>query len=82
MTSMCMVEGKDTPEQRRQLDQFTVLHGKTGGLLLNCLQSGFHTDRVVILDSSFCVLTTLIELRSFGLYASIVIKKEDTNLLL
>ena len=55
-----LVEGKDHPSQ------LTVAYehlGKTVGLMLRCLQSYFASGRYVILDSGFCVLKGIIELR-------------------
>ena len=50
-------------------------HGKTAGLLLRLTESIHHSGRVVIMDSSFCVLLALVKLASFGVYSSAVIKK-------
>ena len=49
--------------------------GAITSLLLELCQTIFHTGRIVILDSGFCVLQALIKLRSLGVYASAVIKK-------
>ena len=49
--------------------------GKTAGLLLRLCQSLFQTGKVVILDSGFCVLQALVELKKMGVYASALVKK-------
>ncbi len=72
MFSMEMVEGKDHPPQLSE--KWSEL-GKTTGLLLWMLSSYFATGRYVILDSGFCVLQALIELKKVGLFACAVIKK-------
>jgi hypothetical protein len=67
-----LVEGKDAPPQMSK--QFSQ-HGKTAGLLLRMLQSYFHTARYIVLDSGFCVLKGIIELRKNGLFGCALIKK-------
>ena len=66
-----LVEGKDTPPQI--LKQFSQ-HGKIVGLLLHMLQSYFHTVRYIVLNSGFCVLKGIIELRKNGLFGCALIK--------
>jgi hypothetical protein len=44
-------------------------------LFLHMLKSHFVTGRHAILDSGFCVLKSLVELRKCGLFASALIKK-------
>ena len=68
-----LVEGKDAQKvpQRRGGDKM----GKTTLLLLRILKPIFGTAKVIILDSGFCVLKALVELRKKGLYSSAVIKK-------
>jgi len=68
-----LVEGKDRPKEMAP-PEFENL-GKTVGLLLRMLKSVFHTGRYVILDSGFCVLKALIELKKLGVYACALIKK-------
>ena len=60
MFSMEMVEGKDHPPQIKE--RFSEL-GKTTGLLMRMLECYFATGRYVILDSGFCVLKALVELK-------------------
>ena len=65
-------EGKDQPSDIPK--SFNDL-GKTVGLLLRLTTSIWHTGRVVILDSGFCVLKGIVELRRRGVFASALIKK-------
>ena len=69
---MEMVEGKDHPPQIAE--RWSEL-GKTTGLLMRMLSSYFSTRRYVVLDSGFCVLKALVELKKVGLFACAVIKK-------
>ena len=45
------------------------------GLLLLLMKSVHHTGRYVVLDSGFCVLQALVELKKFGVYSGALIKK-------
>jgi hypothetical protein len=72
MFSMEMVEGKDHPPQIKE--RFSEL-GKTTGLLMRMLECYFATGRYVILDSGFCVLKALVELKKVGLFACAMIEK-------
>jgi len=72
MFAMELVEGKDHPPQ---IAERWSEKGKTTGLLLRMLASYFTTGRYVVLDSGFCVLRALIELKKVGLFACAVIKK-------
>jgi len=72
MFVMEMVEGKDHPPQ--VVPRYSEL-GKTTGLLMRMLQSYFSTGRYVILDSGFCVLKALVQLKKVGYFACAVIKK-------
>ena len=49
--------------------------GKTVGLLLRVLEPIFTRGNVVILDSGFCVLKGIVELKKHGVYSSTLIKK-------
>ena len=69
---MELVEGKDSPSQI--VPKFSN-EGKTVGLLLRVLEPIFAKRMVVILDSGFCVLRGIIELKKRGVYASALIKK-------
>jgi hypothetical protein len=68
-----LVEGKDHP--REIPDPPTDKHGKTVGLLLRLCKHMYCTGKVVILDSGFCVLQGIIELKKVGVFASALIKK-------
>ena len=71
--SLELVEGKDRPSQLPS--DFDDLGGKTVGLLLRMLKSYFATGKYVVLDSGFCVLKGIVELRKRGLFACTLIKK-------
>ena len=73
MWAIELVEGKDALPTLQCSTNLLV--GKTGDLLLRMLRPIFGTAKVVILDSGFCVLKALIELRKNGVYASAVVKK-------
>jgi hypothetical protein len=49
--------------------------GKMAGLLMRMLLSYFTTGRYVVLDSGFCVLKALVQLKKVGMFAWAVIKK-------
>ena len=68
-----LVEGKVQPPELGQ-QQYGNL-GATVGLLLHLLVPIFQLGFVVILDSSFCVLKGIIELRKNGVFTSTLIKK-------
>ena len=69
-----LVEGKDLPRALGQ-QEFDNMGSKVG-LLLRMLTPIFHKGYVVILDSGFCVLKTIIELQKKGIFASALIKKQ------
>ena len=69
---MELVEGKDDLSQ--VVPKFSNL-GQTAGLLLCVLEPLFGKGHVVILDSGFCVLKGIVELKKQGVYASALIKK-------
>ena len=66
-------EGKDRPKEKGRLDHDEK--GSTAGLLLRLTKSLWGHGKCVILDSGFCVLKALVELRKVGVFASSVIKK-------
>ena len=72
MWGIDLVEGKDRPRALGQ-QEFDNM-GSTVGLLLWMLAPIFYKGYVVILDSGFCVLKALIELRKKGVFASALIK--------
>lgn len=69
-----LVEGKDHPVQLGP-PTFDDLGGKTVGLLIRLTEKLWHSGKVVVLDSGFCVLKGLIQLRQKGVFAAAVIKK-------
>jgi Transposase IS4 len=74
MFGLELVEGKDEPPERVNLKDNDNL-GKTVGLLLRLTKSLYYTNKVVVLDSGFCVLKALVELRKKFVFAAAVIKK-------
>ena len=67
-----LVEGKDAPKEVPQ--EFSEL-GKTVGLLLRLTKSIWGSSKVLVLDSGFCVLKGIVELRKKGIFAAALIKK-------
>ena len=68
---MELVEGKDSPSEI--IPKYNH-QGKTVGLLLHMLEPIFTRGNVVILDSGFCMLKGIVELKKRGVYASALIK--------
>lgn len=73
MYGLELVEGKDHPNQMPALAHNNL--SATCALLLCLTKSIWSTGKVVILDSGFCVLKAIIELKKKGVYASALIKK-------
>lgn len=73
MFAIEILEGKDEPKE--VAEQKKNKYGPTVGLLLRMTTAIYHSGRVVVLDSGFCVLQGLIELRKVGVFAHSVIKK-------
>ena len=48
---------------------------KTVSLLLRLCESIFQTGKLIVLDSGFCVLNSIISLKKFGVFASALAKK-------
>lgn len=73
---MELVEGKHRPKElpAPKYSEF----GKTVGLVLRCCYSLFSTGKCVIMDSGFCVLDALTRLKSYGVFALIMIKKKKS----
>ena len=69
---MELVEGKDSPSEI--IPKFNN-QGKAVGLLLRVLEPIFGKGMVIILNSGFCVLKGIVELKKRGVYASALIKK-------
>jgi len=72
MFVMELVEGKDHPPQ--VIPRYSEM-GKMAGLMMQMLSSYFLTGRYVVLDSGFCVLKALVELKKVGMFVCAVIKK-------
>ena len=70
---MELVEGKDHPKEYAPPEYSTL--GATVGLLLRLTKLLWHTGKVVVLDSGFCVLQGIVELKKRGVYAAALIKK-------
>ena len=68
---MELVEGKDRPKELPS----PPANKKTSELLLNLCKSMAGTGKIVVLDSGFCVLGALVELKKIGVFAHAVIKK-------
>ena len=75
MWGIDLVEGKDHPQQLG-IQQYDDL-GSTVGLLLCMLSPIYHKGFIVILDSGFCVLKGMIELRKKKVFPSALIKKQQ-----
>ena len=70
-----LVEGKDAPHAAAHPKPKHNNHRNTVCLLLHILQPIFTKGYVVVLDSGFCVLKGIVELKKRGVYASALIKK-------
>ena len=66
-------EGKDYPTQLNN-KEFNKL-GKTIGMLLHLTKPVWGSGKIFILDSGFCVLKAIIELKKKGVFAAALIKK-------
>ena len=73
MWGLELVEGQDARPNVRP--EFEELGGKTIGLLVRMTRPIWFKGDVLVLDSGFCVLEGLIELRKRGVFAAAVIKK-------
>ena len=73
MYAIELVEGKDKPKEKEK-EKYSE-HGKTASLLLRLCESIFQTGKIVVLDSGFCVLNSIISLKKFGVFASALVKK-------
>ena len=73
MFAMEIVKGKDRP---RDLGPNELSgYGKTAGSMLRMLKSYFGAGKYGILDSCFCVLNAIVELKRHEIYACALIKK-------
>ena len=69
-----MVEGNDCPPERIT-DQFKKKYGKIIALLLSTGKNIYSTEKVVILDSGFCVFRGIGKMRKNGLFTDVLMKK-------
>ena len=71
--SLDLREGKDHPQDlgKKEYDNL----GKSVGLLLRLTKAVWGTGKVFVLDSGFCVLKAIIELKKKGLFGATLIKK-------
>ena len=69
-----LVEGKDAPPQATAAKEYNEL-GKTVGLCMRLTKPIHGTGNVVVMDSGFCVLQAIVELRKAGVFSSAMIKK-------
>ena len=69
---MELIKGMDSPSEI--IPKYNN-QGKTVGLLLHVLEPIFTKGNAVILDSGFCMLKGIVELKKCGVYASALIKK-------
>lgn len=65
-----LMEGKDEPKELKAQKE-----KGTSGLLLRLTKAMHNTGKIVVLDSVFCVLKALLDLKKVGFYAAAVIKK-------
>ena len=68
-----LCEGKDHPTNlgNKEFDDL----GKTTGILLRLTKSVWSSGKVFVLDSGFCVLQAIVELKKKGVFAAALIKK-------
>ena len=69
-----IVEGKDAPREENARKEFSE-HPKTVALCLRLTKAIHGTGNVVVMDSGFCVLKAIVELRKAGVFSSALIKK-------
>lgn len=70
-----LVEGKDRPRELGKPEHENK-GGPTVGLLLRLTKILHGTGKIVVLDSGFCVLKAIVELRKVGCFAAALIKKD------
>lgn len=70
-----IVEGRDFPTERER-PEFDE-EGKTVGLLLRLTRPLWNQGKIVVLDSGFCVLKGIVELKKKGVFAAALIKNHD-----
>ena len=77
MYTVGMIKGKDELKKIIVLKEHSDKDGSIFGILLRLTKELYNSGKLVILDSGFCVLQGLIELRKGGVFASAVIKKRQ-----
>ena len=70
-----MVEDNDHPNNLPEPEYSE--HGKTAGLLLRLTKSLHNSAKYIVIDSGFCVLNAIIELKRVGMFAGALIKKHS-----
>ncbi len=73
MFSIELVKGKDHPNELGP-PEYDDHGGKTVGLLLHMLKCVFHSGQCIVLDSGFCILQAIVELRREGVFAKALVK--------
>jgi len=68
-----LVEGKDEPTWHGE-KEFNH-HGKTSGCMLCLAKPLFHSSKVIMMGSMFCILQGIVELQKMGVFTSALIKK-------
>ena len=79
MFAIELVEGKDVPSHPNHPRLEFHDMGKTVSKLIRLTKSLQGRGSVVVLDSGFCVLKGIIELKKVGIHAAALIKKGDTG---
>lgn len=69
-----LVKGQDRPAWMGN-KKYDEKGGPTVGLMLRMTEPIWHSSRVVVMDSGFCVLLGVIELKKKGLFGTALIKK-------
>ena len=68
-----LVEGQECPKEKPE--EFFQFKAATTGLLLRFCKSIFNMTKIIVLDSGFCVLKALVELKKRRVFAHDLIKK-------
>ena len=72
--SIDLREGKDRPRELGEKEHDN--NGKTVGMLLRLTRPIWGGGKVLVLDSGFCILQAIIELKKKGVFAASLIKKQ------
>ena len=73
-----LVEGKDRPTRAPPKEHKEK--GKTVGLCLRLTKALQGSGSIVVMDSGFCVVKAIVELRKIGIFSHALIKNEDIGL--